>query len=589
MYDLPDPAFLGAAYLRLLGRAADPHGFKQYLAQLQTGKISRAQLVGLLQASEEGQAARGLPAAQAERHAALWPDTPPVARSRVARNAAQVLALRGEQFVECAYAWAAGRRPSESELMQARPTEDPGLRKRWLAKLASEHRWPWQRRALAFTPPGGTDSARLRTKSPGEHRSAAHAAASSARTGLFTIASRSYRPFVDALMNSVRLHHPEFQLYVLLVDEPQAGDPPAPHGCEVITADAIGVPCFDDMTLRYDVMELSTALKPWFMRWLFDQTDLQQLIYLDPDIRLYAPLNPVLGLLEAGHEAVLTPHLTQPLDDRGLPDDRSILQSGVFNLGFAAFSRSDGAKAFIDWWCDKVRTGALVDFANNLFTDQRWCDMAPAFLPGLAVLHHPGCNVAYWNLPQRSLEQQADGHWTVNGEELCFFHFSGLNPTERGQLSKHQTRFAAGEPAALQPLLDAYRSELMQRGWPHWREQRCAYDAVEGVPVPALARALYRRLNPRPADTSREQALTHLLRQSWGFVPGDLAPPAAVPELMLLVHSMRADLSHAFDLTTPAGRAGCWNWLLAAGAPEYRMIDFMRAARGLHEQGQLAP
>ncbi len=583
MFDLPDPAFVGAAYLRVLGRPADPQGWLFHVRTLRRGQVSRATVLARLQSSDEARAgARGRPMAAATAHRVLWPAARRQRPPRVARRAGEVLALDGEVFVECAYAWWLGRLPDAAELREgaslagqpggkasllaALRRRRPALR-RWLGSWAGPAEPAAPTPAPPISPPvaeaGGTGAG------PGP--------AAGARVALFTIASRRYRPHVAALMASVRQHHPGWSLYLLLADEPQAGDPPLPGVVEV-PATAIGVPDFDDMTMRYDVLELSTALKPFFFRWLLGHTPVQSVIYLDPDIHVYAPLEPVLGLLDGGAPMVLTPHITAPLDDDGEPGDHTILASGVFNLGFAALRRDPEAMAFLDWWARQLRTGALVDFAANLFTDQRWCDIAPAFVPGLAVLRHPGCNVAYWNLAQREVQARGDS-FTVNGQPLVFFHFSGIDidAAADGQLSRHQTRFAPGEPVAVQSLLADYRQVVQRLGWPQWRDVAWAWNQVEGTPVPALARALYRHLHAEPASLSRIQARDELLRHCAAVNPE--AEAAKLPTLLMLVHARDPQAARAFDLDEAEGRRALIDWFDSAGVHAPGLIELRRQAR----------
>ena len=85
----------------------------------------------------------------------------------------------------------------------------------------------------------------------------------------------------------------------------------------------------------YDVTELATAVKPLLLRRLLDDSG-REVIYLDPDIRIFASLQPVADLA-AAHGIVLTPHTTRPYpDDEREIDAFFVLAVGVYNLGFIA-------------------------------------------------------------------------------------------------------------------------------------------------------------------------------------------------------------------------------------------------------------
>ena len=582
LYGLPDPAFVGAAYLRVLGRPADPSGFRHQLQHLRGALATRAAIVARLQNSEEAAGATPWPLAQATAHARLWPDQK---RPKIRWRKRDVLSLRGDALIEAAFAWAAGRAPSADETRRhAALADQPGAQAQLIDAVRQAHgqRWwrPGTRAVPAESEQGGSAPSTLDAFNSARPSAAASAASrSDARLVLFTIGSARYLPFVRTLMASVREHHPGARRVMLLVDEPTAEAADAAL-FESIAACDIGVPCFDDMTLRYDITELSTALKPWCFLWLLANSNCDSVIFLDPDIRLYGPLDPVNERLEAGAAMVLTPHITAPLLGEGQPDDHTILKSGVFNLGFMALRRSGSALAFLQWWADKLRTEALVDFAANLFTDQRWCDFAPAFVPDLAVLHHPGCNVAYWNLSQRNVHRAADGQWKVGDQPLVFFHFSGLDPAQPKTLSRYQNRLGAGELQAVHELLYSYATEVMTNGWLQCKELVGAYDKALDTRITSVVRGLYRELHPRPAMLSREQGLSELLQQSASSTTH--APSGDVPlsPLMKLIHHQRPDLERCFDLENPLDRADYCDWFHASAVPQYQLLNFLLLANG---------
>ena len=210
-----------------------------------------------------------------------------------------------------------------------------------------------------------------------------------------TIIACNYLPFVRVLADSFFVHHPNDRFTVLLVDDEQRQlDVPDARIEWCHLADlAIDQREVHRLAGIYDVTELATAVKPLFLQHLLER-GASSVIYLDPDIRIYAPLDEAASRA-LQHGIVLTPHTTQPIPQDGRQiDPLVLLASGAYNLGFIAVGASAGE--FLEWWWQATRRYALIDLPNGLFTDQRWIDYVPSlFEPHL--LKDPTWNVAYWN------------------------------------------------------------------------------------------------------------------------------------------------------------------------------------------------
>ncbi len=248
------------------------------------------------------------------------------------------------------------------------------------------------------------------------------------RRAVFTIVSANYISFAATLMQSVRTFHPEAARYIVLADSYREF-PGLDLAAEMLSCDDIGIGLIGNMKLWYSVVEFNTAVKPFVIRALLDRHGFDEVVYLDPDILLFSPLVDVFDGLST-HNIVLTPHMMHPLQDGKEPSDLTIMKSGVYNMGFLAVRNDPDTRRLIGWWADRLFLHCRVDIAGNMFTDQRWMDLAPAFVPNPMILRHPGYNVAYWNIAHRQVEQAIDGAWLVNGEKLAFFHFSGIDPLD---------------------------------------------------------------------------------------------------------------------------------------------------------------
>ena len=264
----------------------------------------------------------------------------------------------------------------------------------------------------------------------------------------FTLASRNYLSYAATLMQSLRAAHPEARRVIGLVDAADLeGAAELDLAAEVLPWEALAVPGAEAMARRYSILELNTAVKPFLFQHLLAQDGAGPVVYLDPDIVVYRRLDELERLLEDGAGLVLTPHITSGLDDGLDPDELALLRSGVYNLGFLAVAPGAESDRLIAWWGERLEERCLVEPEAGLFVDQRWMDFAPAFHPGARILHHPGYNVAYWNLHERRLEApEGAAPWRVNGEPLAFFHFSGVVPGDPTVFSKHQNRFQPRRP-----------------------------------------------------------------------------------------------------------------------------------------------
>jgi hypothetical protein len=381
-----------------------------------------------------------------------------------------------------------------------------------------------------------------------------------------TIASANYLPYVKTLMSSIRETNPSYRRYLVLVDKQFDERIDCGDLFEIIEAESLGIDSFGDMTIRYDVMELNTAVKPFAIEWLLDNTDASTVIYLDPDICVYRRLDELEAAL-ADASVVVTPHLTQPLEDGKSPNDHSMLQAGVFNLGFIAVNNVREARDFVGWWGRRLKEACHADFNNNLFTDQRWVDLAPCFLADLKVLRDPAYNVAYWNLVQRPVTTKREKLY-FGGKELAFFHFSGLQFDRPTVVSKHQDRLTWKNIRPLHPLFKHYRERLQSAGWGTDRSKPYHYDRAGDLQIVPIIRRLFRDLYPESLqNVAVDSAFIFAMCNQPARLQADST--GRVTRLMHKVYRERPDLQMAFALNSPERIDAFAGWFATSAEREY--------------------
>lgn len=385
--------------------------------------------------------------------------------------------------------------------------------------------------------------------------------------GVITVATKSHLSQARTLFASVARVHPEYQLFLCLTDRVDGHFDPAEEPYTIVEVERLGIPGFGDFALRYDVFEFNCAVKPFLFQWIFDNTALDAVIYLDSDILVYSRFDRLEAILRDGASVALTPHITKPLDGERLPSELTILRSGAFNLGFVAARRCRESLDFMRWWGKHLLTQGVNDQQAGLFVDQRWCDLAPCLLESLAILKDVGYNAAYWNLAERHIASTADGHWTVNGSPLTFFHFSGVDPADKHVISKFQDRFTWAGISNVQPLFEAYNTALMQAGWNETHLWPYAFDAVDGGgAIRRAVRMVYREAHPQPTDVTVGEwrgIVREVCNQPSTDVPVDEG--IRITKLMHLLYRSRVDVQSAFAMHTPDGRAAFAGWFEEAG------------------------
>ena len=317
-----------------------------------------------------------------------------------------------------------------------------------------------------------------------------------------TIISPNYLAFARCLASSYLEHHPGHRFFALLVADLPDTSLFAGEMFEPVALTEIGLADLRGEAMKYDILELNTNVKPAFLQYLFRAHGLEQVVYLDPDICVYSPLEPVFASLEGGATVVLTPHLTTPLTDHHLPSEQDHLYNGTYNLGFVAFRRCAEADRILAWWNERCLALGFSEGRTGLFVDQKWMNLVPGLFAGVATLRDAGCNMAYWNLHERSLVESATGLLVVNpngpAAPLRFFHFSGIDRDDATGLSRNTNRFTLADRPDLKELFAAYRERLRRTVDEHLQALPYGFDRLtDGTLVTRLARRIYAKHQAR--------------------------------------------------------------------------------------------
>lgn len=278
-----------------------------------------------------------------------------------------------------------------------------------------------------------------------------------------TIVAGNYLAPARVLDASFRRFHPELPLHVLLADDERGCRAAEAAGLTVVRPSEPALADLQGMLARYGCKEFAMALKPTILRHLLERGH-SSVLFLDSDVLVTASLAPLFELV-ARHALCLSPHLGPAADDaqrRRMED--ILLQAGIYNAGLIGVSDQPEAHRFLRWWEARLATHCRFAIDEGLHFDQRWLDLAPGFVADLHLIRDPGCNLAYWNLSGQRLERD-DAGYTIAGQRLRFFHFSGFDPQHPQQLSRYAPESCFPAATALDDLLRDYAARLAAAGW----------------------------------------------------------------------------------------------------------------------------
>jgi hypothetical protein len=307
----------------------------------------------------------------------------------------------------------------------------------------------------------------------------------------YTSITSNYLPKARVLAHSVKRHDPQAVFHLLLSDVPPPGWTPADEPFDtVLTLDEMGIPQHRAWAFKHALVEMCTAVKGPGALEIVRRHQPEQLVYFDPDIVVFGDLAPLRHALQ-DHSVLLTPHLTDPERSHAgiLDNEISALRHGIYNLGFVAFACQGEGLRCLQWWSDRLLAYCRDDIPAGLFTDQRWADHIPAMFDGVRVLRDPVYNVATWNLSNRQASGQAPHHILINGQPLCFYHFSGLDSGAQETMLK----LYGQESPVLFELRRWYLAECDRMGQQDLGRLPSVYAQFDnGQPISKAHRLMYR-------------------------------------------------------------------------------------------------
>nr|WP_299416448.1 hypothetical protein [uncultured Emticicia sp.] len=261
---------------------------------------------------------------------------------------------------------------------------------------------------------------------------------------IFTVCSINQLANAIVLGDTLKIFNPNYNFQIGLVDKhsniPKNIQSPYP----IIQVSTLNIKGFEAMTERYTNEELVVDCKPFFTEYFFKKTE--KLIYIDCTSVIFRSISFISDLLDQSN-IILTPQL---LYANVHPDEKQILNSGIYHSGFIGFKKSDETLKFLKWWGENTRAKGFKDLCKGLNTDQLWLEHVPAMYDGVYILKEPGINIGYWNLPERNINQlkSVSKLYSINYRDRSFSadYAEKLNKYYHKKLSKIRPFYGIEDP-----------------------------------------------------------------------------------------------------------------------------------------------
>lgn len=273
---------------------------------------------------------------------------------------------------------------------------------------------------------------------------------------VFTVCNIAYLPRALVLANSIDKHE-NLPLHIFIFDHkrhlPELPSYVILHWPEEFFTE-------QDLSLafKYDVIEFTTALKPSITLSLLN--DYNSVIFLDPDTRIFTPLDLIWESFSSSSSVLLTPHYLTPQPDNDAESDTAMMRFGSFNLGFYAVTRSPDSLSFLKWWEKRCKRLCYMESQYGLSTDQKWISIAPCLFSCISIMYDRSLNVAPWNLFERTVVIH-EGFFSIDNKPIIFFHFSNFDHSDLQYRKCRASNCELDDWPYLDNICSLYSKELM--------------------------------------------------------------------------------------------------------------------------------
>lgn len=298
---------------------------------------------------------------------------------------------------------------------------------------------------------------------------------------VFTICSLNYLASAKCLANSIAQTNPTIKFVYIIADKLN-GRLPIEYfnGVDYVEVEDLGIENLNELINAYNIIEFNTAIKPFAVKHLAQKYHTNKLVYLDPDIIVFDSLSQVFSNLDT-YDFIVTPHILTPIfSDEFYPQQRGVLNTGIYNLGFIAINYNPESEKVIDWWALHMRSHGHCNSVIGEFYDQKIMNLLPIFSHKVLIEKNPGYNVAGWNIHEREITK-ASNKYFINTVPLCFYHYSGFVTNKSLKLISNYNHLKTDFNEYMTEILELYRVALKNNKHEELKHENCYFNLKPNI------------------------------------------------------------------------------------------------------------
>lgn len=385
----------------------------------------------------------------------------------------------------------------------------------------------------------------------------------------------------NLLAESFLRHHPEAKFYIFVVDRTLELVHVMQPGVEYLTPndlENLDYP-FEVLATAFDLDHFISYLEPRVVELLSKKASM--VFSFKPYTYVYSSFDSVIQELQS-HEIALVPkRITAVPNDDQLPTSDQIESHGTFNSGFVGVAST--SFRFIEWW--KSETSLRRNLPNN--SSLALFELAAASF-NCYFERGSEFGVAYWNLDEREISNEADG-WFVDNKRLVFanfFGFSLLKPFLVSVEMHGRPRIRLSAHKAIRDFYNSYAQLLTSKmGVVEEDPYQYGYgwgSVSPGLPITPAIREIYRRelldpecklveLPPTPFTSAGTKQFLNWM-ESETQIPGP-----RLQRFVLAAGLRHPELFHRFVRGISVDYKGIAKWIRTRGRqldPYFEVLDF---------------